>query len=296
MKTTNLHFVVLVAGSSTRNYPHSKGLPHKALLPFGDFKVIDQIMKNLVDAGGRKFTFVISSKEQIGIFDKCFSEEKQIEEKFKRSNKPHLIRLLKKCYLPKNATLNYIVQEKALGTAHAVALAAKDNENVAMILPDDIILSKGITPYQRAIQEYEKTNQGNIILTRTVQDPHRWGIVENGKYIEKPKTSISNQSGISMFIFDKKVVAHFKEAVKKMNAGERAEGLVGKELAFAHALNIEIEKDEAQKIRPIPLSNTDTYLDCGSIEGYEKALLYTLINYSYFKDENRTWITQLLKN
>ncbi len=39
MTPENLEFVVLAAGKSTRNYPHSKGIPHKSLVPFGSRKV-----------------------------------------------------------------------------------------------------------------------------------------------------------------------------------------------------------------------------------------------------------------
>ena len=41
-------FVICCGGESTRNYPQSKGLPHKALLPFGDKRIIDYALKNIV--------------------------------------------------------------------------------------------------------------------------------------------------------------------------------------------------------------------------------------------------------
>ncbi|MDR2099001.1 MAG: NTP transferase domain-containing protein, partial [Rickettsiales bacterium] len=54
----DIEFVILAAGKSTRNYPHSKGLPHKSLIPLGSRKVIDQIIKEAIRAGIRHITFV----------------------------------------------------------------------------------------------------------------------------------------------------------------------------------------------------------------------------------------------
>ncbi|MBN1783551.1 MAG: hypothetical protein JW812_01130 [Alphaproteobacteria bacterium] len=293
---TDLHFIILVAGSGTRNYPHSKGLPHKALLPFGDFKVIDQIMKNLVDAGGRKFTFVISSPEEKGIFDQCFVHEPKVEDKFARAGKDHLVNLLTACYLPDDVSVNYVVQENPMGTGHAVALAAKDGENIAMVLPDDIVLSEGETPYQRAVIEYERTQQGNVILTHPIENRRIWGrgVVEDGKYIERSKNDIPGEAGTAMMIFDQKVVARLKTSVEKMNRGETPDGMVSNELAWAHALNTEVDLDKTQKIRTIPFSKNDIYLDCGTIETYEKAMIYTLLRKSIFRDQNLVWVKNLL--
>ena len=40
-------------------------------------------------------------------------------------------------------------------------------------------------------------------------------------------------------------------------------------------------------IRTFPISKTDTYLDCGTLQGYEEALLYTLLKESVFKEKNK---------
>ena len=40
--------------------------------------------------------------------------------------------------------------------------------------------------------------------------------------------------------------------------------------------------------------DTDMYLDCGTIEGYEKALLYTLLTESEFEDDNLDFIKPIV--
>ncbi len=293
----NIEFVVLLAGKSTRNYPQSKGLPHKALMPFGDRKVIDTVMENLVNAGAKYFTFIVSDMQTVHAFENCFTHEGYIETKFQEKGMHEQVKLLQSCYLPAGVKINYVIQDKPLGTGHAVGIAANTAEgrSIAMVLPDDIVLSeKGETVYQRAVKNYKG---GNVIITRPVEDPSRWGIVENGRYVEKPKESTSNESGIAMMIFDPVVVKKLQTAANVVEQGIADSGLVGGELAWAHALNTAIEEDEAkQKIKTIPLGENDVYLDCGQIKEYERASLYMLIKNSIYKEEHKEsikkWIAQ----
>ena len=78
--------------------------------------------------------------------------------------------------------------------------------------------------------------------------------------------------------------------------GKAVEGIVGGELAFADALNQTIDENpEKMKIQTLSIKPTDMYLDCGSIEGYEKALLYTLLTESKFKGENIKFSPSFIK-
>ena len=54
----NIEFVVACGGLSTRNFPHSKALAHKSLLPFGDVRLIDHVLGEIIKMGGRHITFV----------------------------------------------------------------------------------------------------------------------------------------------------------------------------------------------------------------------------------------------
>ncbi|MBN2676047.1 MAG: hypothetical protein JXR30_02210 [Alphaproteobacteria bacterium] len=295
-KGQNMQFIVLLAGKSTRNYPQSKGLPHKALLPLGDKKVIDHIIQPIIQAGGKEITFVISNEENKLHFDRCFEHEPYIEEKFEK--KKDFVRrdLLRECYLPDNIKINYVVQSMPLGVGHAIALASKEDSPVCFIYPDDVIFSNGTHPYVRAVEEFNQTGQGNVIVTRPVDDPSRWGIIENGLYVEKPQNSTSNEAVISCIIIDKAIVKHLKNALQDLEEGESPAGMIGDELTHIHALNLESRAHKNQRIRTIPLTKDDMYLDCGTLEGYEKSFLYSLIFHSKLKEENKEWITQLLKN
>ena len=300
MTSKDLEFVILAAGKSTRNYPHSKGIPHKCLMPFGSIKIIDYIVNQIVQAGGKFITVVVPDENSINYFKECFKKEPEIEAKFEKKGKISSLQLLRQVYIPDDVEIRYQIQEKPKGTGHAVGMVYNEIKNtgrrIVMIWPDDIIISKDVPIYKRVVEKYISMNGvGNLGLTRKVADPSRWGIVDNGYFKEKPKETSSNEAAFGLFIFDKKVLEKLYNAAIKMEKGEEVDGVVDSELAFADALNKTIDEDpENQKIQTICMDDGDKYFDCGCIEGYEKALIYTLIYQSKFKEENRKFLTEIL--
>ena len=61
----NLEFVICAAGECTRNFPHSKAIAHKSLLPMGDKRIIDYTLKDIVQMGAKHITIVCSNKKVI---------------------------------------------------------------------------------------------------------------------------------------------------------------------------------------------------------------------------------------
>ena len=124
MTPNDLEFVILADGKSTRNYPHSKGIPHKALVPFGSIKVIDHIIKEPLRAGVKNITIVVSDEQSKEAFESCFRHEPKIEEKFKKSGNNLSLELLQSLYMPEGVDIKYVIQNEPKGLAHAVGLAA----------------------------------------------------------------------------------------------------------------------------------------------------------------------------
>ncbi len=307
MTPENLEFVVLAAGKSTRNYPHSKGIPHKSLTPFGSRKVIDFIMKQIIIAGGKHITIVVSDNAAIEAFEQCFLKEPEIENKFEAKGNTKSLELLQSLYIPDDVKINYMIQPTPKGTGHAVGMVynlIKDTgRNIVMIWPDDIVLAdknsndlyKKTPIYKRAVDEYVKMGcKGNLGITRHVEDPSRWGVIDEGYFKEKPKDSKSNNAAFGLFIFDNSVSKKLMDSAKLMDEGKAVEGIVGGELAFADALNSAIKENPGTEIKALCMQDTDTYLDCGSIEGYEKALLYTMLTESEFEDSNLEFIKPII--
>ncbi|MEE3003212.1 MAG: sugar phosphate nucleotidyltransferase [Pseudomonadota bacterium] len=298
MQREELEFIILAAGKSTRNFPHSKGIPHKSLVPFGSRKIIDHLMSEIISAGGKYITIVVSDDNAKKAFQECFKREEIVENKFKKSNNQIGLELLQSIYIPKDVNIKYVIQKEPKGLAHAIGLAAQEikNRNLAIMLPDDIIITNdGISVVKKVVEKYKNDgSKGNLFLTRKVNDISRWGIVENGKLIEKPKTSNSKEAAIMLFILDKVVGTRLiKAAINADTPGtyEYEKWQNQEEIHHSRYLNEESTKDpESMAIRTFKICDEDIFLDCGTLEGYEKALLYTLTTTSFFREENREFI------
>jgi len=270
----DLEFVILAAGKSTRNYPHSKGIPHKSLIPLGSRKVIDHIIKEMINSGAKHITIVCSDEKAKEAFELCFTKEKNIEDKFKKSGNIIGLELLQSLYIPDNIEIKYVIQKEPKGLGHAIGLAnmVANGRHLVIRVPDDIVIPNHCAKnpelrkpvVQRCIEKYIADGiGGNMFVTRHVNDPSRWGIIDEGIFKEKPKES---------------------KGTEEYNLWETE----GKEIHFDKYLNEEVKKDpEKMSIRTFPIAKTDTYLDCGTLQGYEEALLYTLLKESVFKERNK---------
>ena len=311
MLTTNdLEFVILAAGKSTRNYPHSKGIPHKSLIPLGSRKVIDHIISEIISAGAKQITIVCSDEKAKEAFELCFTKEKKIEDKFKKNGNIIGLELLQSVYVPDDVEIKYVIQKEPKGLGHAIGLANKvaGNRHLVVRIPDDIVIPNHYAPstelrkpvVRRCIEKYIADGiGGNMFITRHVDNPSRWGIIDDGIFKEKPETSKSNEAFHTLAIFDAKVAKRLEEVATAIDTeGTKEYDLwtkEGKEIHFDKYLNEEVQKDPAKMaIRTFPIANTDTYLDCGTLQGYETALLYTLLKESVFKEQNKETAQKLL--
>jgi UTP-glucose-1-phosphate uridylyltransferase len=308
INTERLEFVILAAGKSTRNYPHSKGLPHKSLAPFGSRKVIDHVVSQIIEAGGKHITIVVSNAAVRQAFEACFVREPEIENKFLKKGDHISLELLQSLYVPEDVKINYVIQPEPKGVGHAVGLVyaqMKNKErNIVMIWPDDIILSDRYTTfpenrasiYKRAVERYVREGgRGNMVITRHVTDPERWGVVLDGFYREKPKGLKSADAGVGFVILDRDVCAELAKEAKALDAGKKIDGMVGGEMIPFPAVNRAVERDpKLMRVRSEPMLPSDTYLDCGTLEGYEKALIYTLLTESRFNRTNFRFLRKIM--
>jgi UTP-glucose-1-phosphate uridylyltransferase len=309
MSPDDIEFVILAAGKSTRNYPHSKGIPHKALVPFGSIKVIDHIIKEPIRAGVRNITIVVSDEQSKEAFESCFRREPKIEEKFKKSGNAFSLELLRSLYMPDGVEIKYVIQKEPKGLAHAVGLAAaaSGGRHLAVRLPDDMVVSdRRFTGafarksfVERVIERYVSDGSGgNLLATRHVDDPSRWGIIENGIFREKPKESSSDEASHTLLIFDRAVAAKLAAAAKAADTEGTPECEAwkseGQELHYGPYINEAVRENPAMAIRTFPLEKDDIYLDCGTLQGYEEASLYMLLRVSEFRKGHRAIARKLL--
>jgi len=112
--------------------------------------------------------------------------------------------------------LTYVVQEKQLGTGHALMIAEdKIKEKFLVINGDDLYSRKDML----SLAKYD-----NCILAKKVNDPSAFGVlvVKRGKVIdivEKPKKFISDLINAGMYVFTPEVF----QILKKLKKSERGE-------------------------------------------------------------------------
>ena len=158
MSPENLEFVILAAGKSTRNYPHSKGIPHKSLVPFGSRKIIDFIMSQIILAGGKHITIVVADDAAIEAFHNCFVREPEIESKFEAKGNLTGLELLQSLYVPDDVDIKYlntIIERFKGGPVGLESLAAAIGE-------ESMNLEDVYEPYLLQLGLIDRTPRGRV--------------------------------------------------------------------------------------------------------------------------------------
>ena len=185
-----------VAGLGTRFLPATKTVP-KEMLPIVDKPLIQYAVDEAVEAGCDTLVFVTNRyKHSVAdYFDKAY----ELEQKLERAGKHEQLELIRNV-LPPGVRAVFVTQAEALGLGHAV-LCAKPvigDEPFAVLLPDDLIWSRGDGALKQMADRAQATG-GSVIAVQDV--PHEqtgsYGIVATEKFdgrkghitqiVEKPK-------------------------------------------------------------------------------------------------------------
>jgi UTP--glucose-1-phosphate uridylyltransferase len=167
-----------VAGLGTRFLPATKVLP-KEMLILGDKPLVQHAYEEARDAGIEEFIFVSSKSKNL--LEDHFRVHTELAKVLENNNKRDLLAAL-------NATnaaegkLRVTYQSQPLGLGHAI-WCAKDligDEPFAIILPDDVVLSKTGCMSQM-VEAYNKTG-GNLVAVVDVprEDTSKYGILDTG--------------------------------------------------------------------------------------------------------------------
>lgn len=162
-----------------------------------------------------------------------------------------------------NFKINFVVQQKPLGTAHAL-YQAKD------YLSDEILVIFADTLFY-VNSKYIDLNSDLLIFTSFVDNPSSYGVVvkENNKVvnlIEKPAKFLSNEAIIGIYYFKDGV--YLKNKISYIVENELYSN---GELQLTDALKFYIEDNLSVKSFPV-----DIWLDCGTIPNILKAHNYIL--------------------
>ncbi|MCE7008795.1 UTP--glucose-1-phosphate uridylyltransferase [Kibdelosporangium philippinense] len=135
--------IVPAAGLGTRFLPTTKAVP-KELLPVVDTPGIEFVAAEAADAGASRLVIVTSpGKDAVAQY---FQPQPELEATLEARGKTELLAKVRRA--PALLKVETAIQEQALGLGHAVACAEPnldgDDDAVAVLLPDDLVLPTGV--------------------------------------------------------------------------------------------------------------------------------------------------------
>ena len=206
-----------VAGLGTRFLPATKSIP-KEMLPVVDKPLIQYAVEEAKAAGIEQFIFVTGRGKSA--MEDHFDFAVELNETLRRRGKEPELEAANAMIAPPGEIIS-VRQQEAKGLGHAVWCARHlvSDEPVAVMLPDDLILSD--VPCLKQMAEAHRTAGGNMIAVMEVAPEHtaRYGILSPGRtegrltevkgLVEKPKPADapSRLAVIGRYILEPRVFA-----------------------------------------------------------------------------------------
>jgi glucose-1-phosphate thymidylyltransferase len=178
--------IILAGGSGTRLYPSTLAV-NKQLLPIYDKPMVYYPLTVLMLAGIRQI-LLISTREYLPFYQRLLGDGSTW-----------------------GIRLEYIIQEKPIGLAHAFIIGRDfvGDDRVALILGDNLFYGHGLTDELGAAAERET---GATVFAYYVNEPSQYGVIkfdENDAIIdiiEKPTHFVSNWAVTGLYFYDNAVL------------------------------------------------------------------------------------------
>lgn len=174
--------VIPVAGKGTRFLPATKEIP-KEMIPILDRPMIHYAVEEAVKSGIEKVIFVTSSGKQA--IEDYFDRNFELENFLKKNNKLDLLAKVRS--VSDIIEVTSVRQKEQLGLGHAIH-CAKDlisNENFAVILGDDLVVSE--VPVTKQLIDISNQNNMSPVIGVMEIDPSqsdKYGIIR-GEFIDE---------------------------------------------------------------------------------------------------------------
>lgn len=290
MKNNKIKIAVFpVAGMGTRFLPATKANP-KEMLPIVDKPLIQYATEEAVDAGIEILIF-ITGRNKVSIpnhFDKAYEIETELERRNKRAELD-----LVQNIIPGNVKCIYIRQNQALGLGHAVLCAkpAVGNNPFAVVLADDMILSKKRGCLKQMVDRYNEL-QSSILAVEKVrkENLHKYGIIDGSKnnsndwelsnIVEKP----NNEDAPS----DMGVVGRYILRPSIFDILETTSRGAGDEIQLTDAIASQIEQEKVYAYE-----FEGKRFDCGNKFGFMKATIEYGLNHDEIAPELKEYIKKI---
>ena len=278
-----------VAGLGTRFLPATKASP-KEMLNVVDKPLIQYAAEEAVSAGIETLIFV-TGRNKVSIpnhFDRAYELESELLQKNKNSE----LELVQNI-LPSSVNCIYIRQKEALGLGHAVLCAepAVGNDPFAVILADDLILSRQKSCICQMSEKF-KEHEGSIISVQNVDknNIHKYGVIDGekinnsdwllSKIVEKPKASEapSNMGVVGRYIFNPLIF----EYIRKTSKGS------GGEIQLTDAIDLMLKKEKVYAYE-----FEGKRYDCGSKLGFLEATVDYGLNHPELSNDFKKYLDSI---
>ena len=220
--------IIPVAGLGTRFLPVSISVP-KSMIPVFDRPPIHFSVQEASESGIDHITLVASEGQETIL--KYFDKRPDLEEAVTNRKNPEMLELLRE--IPDMADISVVIQKEQLGLGHAILQARKTigEQDFAVLLPDDLILSNRPTIGEMCSIAEETNNM--VLAVREVEEEAvpNLGIVNQGNdfgntvevrgMVEKPslETAPSNMAIIGRYVLP----AEIFEAIQNTPPGSLGE-------------------------------------------------------------------------
>ncbi|MFQ5919501.1 MAG: bifunctional sugar-1-phosphate nucleotidylyltransferase/acetyltransferase [Thermoplasmata archaeon] len=185
---TSLRAVVLAAGEGTRLGPFTRTEP-KVMIPVGNRPIVEYVVRALVENGLRDIVMVVGyRKERIMTH---FGDGKEW-----------------------GASIEYVTQDKQLGTAHALLQAAPLLEDDFLVLPGDNVIDA------KTVGDALGTEAIPSVVITESEEPSKYGVVSlDGSrvrdIVEKPEERIGNLINTGIYRLDPSFLQETERQGKK---------------------------------------------------------------------------------
>ena len=263
--------ILPVAGLGTRFLPATKAIP-KEMLPIIDKPLVQYAVEEAIDIGVTEIIFITShAKKSI---EKHFSQNLELEESLLSKGKNDYMSLISPQKF-RDIKFTFIDQDEQKGLGHAVSLGesslCKEDDDVAILLPDDLFISKTKGCLQILSDIYDETSH-SVIAVNEVPDSQlpSYGVIdpikisnsiyEINQIIEKPsvKEAPSNLAVCGRYILSSSIFG----SLKKIKPG------AGGEYQLTDAI-----KDLLSHEKVLASTYEGSKYDCGSKKGFVEATI-----------------------
>lgn len=285
--------IVPAAGLGTRFLPTTKAVP-KELLPLVDTPAIEYVAREAAEAGAKKLVIVTSpTKASVANY---FDENPDLEQSLTDKGKTDLVEKIRRA--PQLIKAETAIQDQALGLGHAVGCAegnlTGEDEAVAVLLPDDIILPTGAL---KKMAEVRQEKGGSVLLAFDipreqisaygvfdVRDTGSDDVKQVVGMVEKPKPedAPSTFAAAGRYLLDRAIF----DALKRITPG------AGGELQLTDAIALLINEGHPVHV----VVHRGGRHDLGNPAGFLRAAVDFALETPEYGPDLREWLRERLDN